>query len=215
MAIRVFLADDNALFRDGVAQLLQSDGRFEVVGQASTGEEAVAGVSEQRPDLILMDLRMPGMSGVEAIKRIRAQNPEVPIGVLTIFETPEYVQAALDAGANGYVAKDATPADLSDAAIALVQGKRQLVVPSYMDADGAAAPKSSKVLSRLTPRELDVLRALCTRASNEVIARTLGISPKTLRNHISNVYQKLNIHDRAQAVIVAVREDLVGVDARN
>jgi DNA-binding NarL/FixJ family response regulator len=214
MAIRVFLADDNALFRDGVAQLLQSDGRFEVVGQASTGEEAVAAVSQHRPDLILMDLRMPGMSGVEAIKRIRAQNPELPIGVLTMFESPDYVQQALNAGANGYVAKDATPADLSDAAIALAQGKRQLVVPSYTDAD-EAAPKSSQLLSRLTPRELDVLRALCTRSSNEVIARNLGISPKTLRNHISNVYHKLDIHDRAQAVIVAVREDLVGVDARN
>jgi DNA-binding NarL/FixJ family response regulator len=140
MAIRVFLADDNALFRDGVAQLLQSDGRFEVVGQASTGEEAVAAVSQHRPDLILMDLRMPGMSGVEAIKRIRAQNPELPIGVLTMFESPDYVQQALNAGANGYVAKDATPADLSDAAIALAQGKRQLVVPSYTDAD-EAAPK--------------------------------------------------------------------------
>ena len=215
MRIRVFLADDNALFRDGVAQLLQSDGRFEVVGQASTGDEAVAAVSECRPELILMDLRMPGMSGVEAIKRIRARDPEVPIGVLTIFESPEYVQQALDAGANGYVAKDATPADLSDAAIALAHGKRQLVVPSYTDADEAAAPKSSKLLSRLTPRELDVLRALCTRASNEAIARNLGISQKTLRNHISNVYRKLDIHDRAQAVIIALREDLVGVDSRS
>jgi DNA-binding NarL/FixJ family response regulator len=131
-----------------------------------------------------------------------------------MFESPDYVQQALNAGANGYVAKDATPADLSDAAIALAQGKRQLVVPSYTDAD-EAAPKSSQLLSRLTPREVDVLRALCTRSSNEVIARNLGISPKTLRNHISNVYHKLDIHDRAQAVIVAVREDLVGVDARN
>jgi DNA-binding NarL/FixJ family response regulator len=214
MAIRVFLADDNALFRDGLAQLLQSDGRFEVVGQASTGEEAVTAVNERRPDLILMDLRMPGMSGVEAIKRIRAADREVPIGVLTIFESPEYVQAALDAGASGYVAKDATPADLSEAAIALVEGKRHLVVPSF-PADESAPAKFSQLLSRLTARELDVMRALCTRASNDAIARNLGISQKTLRNHISNVYRKLNIHDRAQAVIIAVREDLVGVDSRN
>jgi DNA-binding NarL/FixJ family response regulator len=214
MPIRVFLADDNALFRDGLAQLLHSDGRFEVVGQASTGEEAVTAVNERRPDLILMDLRMPGMSGVEAIRRIRAADREVPIGVLTIFESPEYVQSALDAGASGYVAKDATPAELSGAAIALVEGKRQLVVPSY-PADESAPPKSSKLLSGLTHRELDVLRALCTPASNEAIARNLGISQKTLRNHISNVYRKLNIHDRAQAVIIAVREDLVGVGSRN
>src|ERR1700730_17649405 len=114
MPIRVFLADDNALFRDGLAQLLNSDGRFEVVGQASTGEEAFGRGGERRPDLILMDLRMPGMSGVEAIRRIRAADREVPIGVLTIFESPEYVQSALDAGASRYVAKDATPADLSE-----------------------------------------------------------------------------------------------------
>jgi DNA-binding NarL/FixJ family response regulator len=214
MTIRVFLADDNALFRDGLAQLLHSDGRFEVVGQVSTGEEAVAAVNERRPDLILMDLRMPGMSGVEAIRRIRAQDPEVPIGVLTIFESPEYVQLALDAGANGFVAKDATPADFSEAAIALAQGTRQLVVPSY-PAGESTPPKSSKVLSRLTGRELDVLRALCTRANNEAIARNLGISQKTLRNHISNIYHKLNIHDRAQAVLIAVQEELVGVDARS
>jgi DNA-binding NarL/FixJ family response regulator len=214
MTIRVFLADDNALFRDGLAQLLHSDGRFEVVGQVSTGEEAVAAVSERRPDLILMDLRMPGMSGVEAIRRIRAQDPEVPIGVLTIFESPEYVQLALDAGANGFVAKDATPADFSEAAIALAQGTRQLVVPSY-PAGESTPPKSSKVLSRLTGRELDVLRALCTRENNEAIARNLGISQKTLRNHISNIYHKLNIHDRAQAVLIAVQEELVGVDARS
>src|ERR1700730_16222325 len=113
MLITVLVGDDNALFRDGLAQLLQSDGRFEVVGQASTGEEAVTAVSERRPDLILMDLRRPGMSGVEAIKRIRAADREVPIGVLTIFESPEYVQSALDAGASGYVAKDATPAGVS------------------------------------------------------------------------------------------------------
>jgi DNA-binding NarL/FixJ family response regulator len=215
MTIRVFLADDNALFRDGLAQLLHGDGRFEVVGQVSTGEEAVAAVKERRPDLILMDLRMPGMSGVEAIRRIRAQDPEVPIGVLTIFETPEYVQLALDAGANGFVAKDATPADLSEAAIALAHGTQQVVVPSYPQADESAPPKSSKVLSRLTARELDVLRALCTRANNEAIARNLGISQKTLRNHISNIYHKLNIHDRAQAVLIAVQEELVGVDARS
>ena len=211
MTIRALLADDNALFRDGLAQLLRADGRFDVVGQVSTGEAAIAAVQDLEPDLVLMDLRMPGMSGVEAIRRIRARQSRVPIGVLTIFESEEYVQSALDAGANGYVAKDATPGDLCDAAEALAQGQQQLLVPAFAEADEDAAARASRLRTVLTDRELEVLRALCTGAGNDAIARRLGISPKTLRNHISNLHHKLNIHDRAQAVIVAVREGLVQV----
>src|SRR5207245_3314315 len=110
-AIKVLLVDDNTLFRDGIVQILHADGRFEVVGQASNGAEAVAAAGRLLPDLILMDLRMPGMGGVEAIRAIRADAPEVPIGVLTMFAAHDYVQSALKAGASGYVAKDATPAD--------------------------------------------------------------------------------------------------------
>jgi DNA-binding NarL/FixJ family response regulator len=210
MPITVLLADDNALFRDGIAQILRADGRFDVVGQASRGDEAVAAAVRLRPDLILIDLAMPGMSGVDAIRSIRADDADVPIGVLTMFETQDYVKAALVAGASGYLAKDATPADLCGAAAALAQGRRDLIAIPPLS-PGAGAPSSR--LALLTDRELEVLRALPTAASNVAIARRLGISPKTLRNHISNLYQKLGIHDRAQAVIVAVREGLVDVDA--
>jgi DNA-binding NarL/FixJ family response regulator len=212
MSIAVLLVDDNALFRDGLAQILRADGRFEVVGQASRGEEAIAIAAELRPDLILMDLHMPGMSGVTAIPHLLADNPHVPIGVLTMFETQEYVQAALDAGASGYLAKDSTPADVCEAAVALAHGKRDLVAIPYSDRSARPA-SASPVLAALTERELEVLRALTTRASNEAIAKTLGISPKTLRNHLSNTYRKLRVHDRAQAVLIAVRERLVELDA--
>jgi DNA-binding NarL/FixJ family response regulator len=206
VSIAVLLVDDNALFRDGLAHILQADGRFDVVGQASRGDEAVAAAASLRPDLILMDMHMPGMSGLDAIKRIRADNPDVPIGVLTMFETPDHVQSALTAGASGYLAKDSTPADVCAAAAALAQGSKDLVVipPTFR-----GTPARSSALASLTARELEVLRALATGASNEAIARRLGISPKTLRNHVSNTYHKLGIHDRAQAVIVAVREGLV------
>jgi DNA-binding NarL/FixJ family response regulator len=209
--IKVLLVDDNALFRDGIAQILHADGRFQVVGQASNGIEAVAAAGRLHPDLILMDLRMPGMGGVEAIRAIRADAAEVPIGVLTMFESRQYVQSALEAGASGYVAKDATPADFCEAASLLAHGKRELVaIPN----DPAAGPESgapSHLLARLTVRELEVLRALSTDASTAEIARELGITTKTLQNHISNTYRKLGIYDRAQAVILAVREGLVDV----
>ncbi len=210
MAIKVLLVDDNALFRAGIVQILRAEGRFEVVGQASHGAEAVAAVSRLHPDLILMDLRMPGMGGIEAIRAIRADDPLVPIGVLTMFESRDYVESALNAGASGYVAKDATPADFCEAASLLAQGARELVaIPNAAAARADGSP--SDLLARLTERELEVLRALSTGADTKEIAHNLGITTKTLRNHISNTYHKLGIYDRAQAVILAVREGLIDV----
>jgi DNA-binding NarL/FixJ family response regulator len=207
MAIRVVLVDDNALFREGIAQILTADGRFEVVGHAGSGEEGAARVAVTLPDLVLMDLQMPGMGGVEAIRFIRRTNPSVAIGVLTMFEGSEHVRTALDAGANGYVAKDSTPAEFCKTAVALAEGKGPLV--AIPDSGVAGGPRSSAALARLTARERSVLQALAGEGNNDAIARQLGISPKTLRNHISSTYHKLGIYDRAQAVMVAVREGLV------
>jgi two-component system NarL family response regulator len=209
MAITVLLIDDNTLFRDGLAQILRTDGRFQVVGAASRGEEAIAAAGQLHPDLILVDLRMPGMGGVEAIRRIRAHDPKVPIGVLSAVESREDIRSALDAGATGYLLKDSTPADLCRAALALAASQGGAAGAPIVPVPAGREPSASAVLGRLTPREREVLAALASDLPNEAIARQLGISPKTLRNHISSAYQKLHIHDRAQAVIVAVREGLV------
>jgi DNA-binding NarL/FixJ family response regulator len=209
MSLRVLLVDDNALFRDGIADILGTDGRFDVVGQESRGEEAVAAAERLHPDLILMDLRMPGISGAEAIRRIRVGNPTVPIGVLTVLETTESVQSAMDAGATGYLAKDSTASDLCDAAAAIAEGKRKLKTASELTGTASPGTPAGNLLASLTPREVEVLRALATEANNEAIARRLGISPRTLRNHISSTYRKLHIFDRAQAVIMAIRAGLV------
>jgi len=214
MSIRLLLVDDNALFREGIAEILQRDGRFQVVGQASRGDEAVAAAASLQPDLILIDLQMPGMTGIEAIRQMRRRDANVPIGVLTMFETQDHVRESLDAGANGFVAKGATPADLCEAAAALASGSRDLVAALEPDASFAGIAASSPVLALLSPRELEVLRALASDAGNEAIARRLRISSRTLRIHIRNTYHKLGIYDRAQAVIVAVREGLVDVTPR-
>lgn len=209
MLVRVLLVDDNALFREGIAQILYRDGRFAVVGQASRGDEAVAATTGLHPDLVLIDLQMPGMNGIEAIRQMRANNAEIRIGVLTMYETSDYVQLALAAGASGYLAKDSTPADLCEAAMALAMGRRDLVAIPQEPVAGPQTLASSAALAALTPRELEVLRSLAGSESPRTIARSLGISQRTLRNHISSTYHKLGISDRAQAVIVAMREGLI------
>jgi two-component system NarL family response regulator len=210
MPVTVLLVDDHALFRDGIGEILRTDGRFQVVGEASRGEEAVEAARQLRPDLILMDLRMPGMHGVDAIRRIRAEDHTVRIGVLTMFDTPESLRAALDAGANGYLAKDSTPSDLCEAAAALARGQPAFNAMPSPDRPAGPTP-SPGLLAALTAREVEVLRALASRETTEAIARKLGISPRTLRNHISHTYHKLRIYDRAQAVIIAIRAGLVEV----
>jgi DNA-binding NarL/FixJ family response regulator len=210
MAVRVLMVDDNALFREGVANILAADGRFVVVGQASDGVQGLAAARELRPDVILVDLQMPALNGTETIRRIRAEDSAVAIGILTVFENKDRLRAALNAGANGYLAKDVTPAELCDGTFALAQGRPLAPVDPEPPADGGQ-PALGQLLTKLTPRELEVLRALATGASNEAIARRMGISPKTLRNHISNTYHKLQIYDRAQAVIVAVQQGLIDV----
>lgn len=214
MSITVLLVDDNGLFRDGIAQILRADGRFDVVGLASSGEDAVLVARRLRPDLILMDLQMPGMGGIDAIRAIRADNAAIPIGVLTMFETSEHVEAAEKAGATGYIAKDSTPADFREAAAALATGARDIVAIPQVPPANPRAGAVSPALASLTAREVTVLRALATSGSNETIAGSLRISPKTLRNHITRIYQKLGVYDRAQAVIVAVREGLVEIPRR-
>ena len=211
MTIKVLLVDDNALFRDGVARILEADGRFSVIGHAASGEDGVKAALKLQPDIVLMDLHMPGLGGVEAVKRIRSSRPELPIGIFTVFEGDGSIQKALDAGADGYLAKDSSSTEFCDAAEALFEGRTELLKPPPPSA--ARDSRHSDELSMLTPREIEVLRALASGATYPTIAAGLGISPKTLRNHISNLYQKLRIYDRAQAVIVAVRAGLLDVTA--
>jgi two-component system NarL family response regulator len=188
---------------------LRSDGRFEIIGQASRGDEAVAAAKELRPELILIDLRMPGLSGVEAIRRIRDHDRAVPIGALTSLETTESIQAALEAGASRCLFKDSTAADLCEAAAGLARGQREVAAPPQRPSGTA-----SNRVGRLSAREVQVLRQLATEARNPAIARSLGISPATLRTHISTIYRKLDVYDRAQAVLVAIREGLIDVPSR-
>ena len=210
-AVSVLIADDQTLFRSGLARLLGEDPRLKICGQASDGNDAVAKALALKPDVILMDLKMPGIDGVEATAKIVAAQPEVKVLILTTFDTDSYVIQALRAGARGYVLKDAEPSAIASSIMAVLSGERVMagaVASRVLDMlTGASTPK--EFYDGLTAREIEILKLIATGKPNKQIAYTLKISEKTVRNHISHIYEKLEIYDRAQAVLYAVRKALV------
>ena len=217
MNIRVLICDDQALVRAGFRAILGSRPEIEVVGEAENGAEAVALAERRRPDVILMDIRMPVLDGVEATRRLVAEGSPARILVLTTFDLDEYVHAAIRAGASGFLLKDVTPAKLVEA-IRIVAGGDALLAPSVtrrlLERFAATLPagdQSSEVLGQLTARETEVLRLLAAGLSNAEIASELVVSEATVKTHISSLLRKLGLRDRVQAVILAYETGLVGL----
>jgi DNA-binding NarL/FixJ family response regulator len=214
--IRVAVVDDHPVVRQGLRSFLEAQG-FDVVGEAASGDEAVTLVVECRPDVLLTDLVMPGVDGVEAIRRIRAAGQDVGILVLTSFSGADQVIPAIQAGADGYLLKDAGPATLADAIRAVHRGDPMLAPEAAAAvmakvADGPAKPADPTApnpdLDRLTAREREVLAALGRGLSNRQLADELFISEKTVKTHVSSVLSKLRLTDRTQAALYAVRAGL-------
>ena len=208
--IRVFLADDHPVVRQGLRTFLESRPGMEVVGEAGDGDSAVDGVERLRPDVVLMDLVMPGRDGVAAIRLIRERAPETRVVVLTSFASDDQVVPAVQAGAAGYLLKDVEPSGL-EAAIRLVHDGEALLDPQIAGRvmDQVAHPSPSGDLASLTPRERQVLELLGRGLSNRELADTLVVSEKTVKTHVSNILMKLGVHDRTQAALLAVRAGLV------
>jgi DNA-binding NarL/FixJ family response regulator len=224
--IRVLLADDQELMRLGFSMVLGSKDGIEVVGEATDGAEAVRKVGELHPDVVLMDVRMPGVDGIAATKQIVAQYPDTKLIVLTTYDLDDYAFAGLRAGASGFLVKDVPPDQLvaairavasGDAAISPRITKRMLELfgdelpreSSGGLADGGADSAKSGPLSVLTPRELDVLKLIAQGLTNAEIAEELFISETTVKTHVGNIFAKLNLRDRVQAVIFAYQHGLV------
>ena len=209
--VTVVIADDQTLFRSGLARLLQEDPRVRVIGEAADGAEAVALAVERQPDVVLMDVRMPGVDGIEATRRIAEAAPGVRVLVLSTLDADNHVIQALRAGASGYVLKDSRPEAIVSSLLAVVEGEHVLaskVASHVLDlVSGTAPPK--QFYDGLTAREVEVLKLLSSGMANKQIAYKLKISEKTVRNHVSNMYEKLGIYDRSQAVLYAVRKGLV------
>ena len=205
--IRILIADDHPLFRDGMHGLLDSVPDTEVVGEATSGEEAVSLAATLQPDVILMDIKMPGINGITATREILATSPHIGILMVTMLEDDESVFAAMRAGARGYVLKGANQADILLAIRAVARGEiifgpgiaRRLL--RFFSTIRPQAPL--RVFPDLTERETELLALMAQGKSNQEIAEQLGLSLKTVRNHVSNIFSKLQVADRAQAILRA------------
>jgi len=203
--LRVLIADDHPIFRDGIRALLASVPDFEVTGEAATGEEAIAAAAASQPDVVLMDLQMPGIGGVEATRQILFASPHIRVLIVTMFEDDYSVFTAMRAGARGYIIKGANSSDMLRAIRAVGSGEAifsPAIAVRLMNFFAAPRPTIlAQTFPELSIREREILDLIAQGASNADIASKLVLSPKTVRNHVSNIFSKLQVADRAQAII--------------
>jgi DNA-binding NarL/FixJ family response regulator len=210
--MRIIICDDQSIVRDGLAMLLKLETDMEVVGTAGDGASAVELVAQKKPDLVLMDLKMPVMNGVEATRRIRAQFPEIKVLVLTTYADDEWVFDAIQAGASGYLLKDTPRDDVIRAIRGTAEGKTY-VDPSVAgkvlrQASSHHSQPASNITADLTEREIEVLRLIAKGSSNKEISERLFLSEGTIRNHVSAILAKLGVSDRTQAAVIAIQHGL-------
>jgi DNA-binding NarL/FixJ family response regulator len=216
--VRIVVVDDQQVVRDGFASLLESQPDFTIVGTASDGTEGVRVCRERQPEVVIMDVRMPGMDGIEATRQLAASGADGPrILILTTFDLDEYVYDALRAGASGFLLKDITAERLFDAVRVIAAGDALLapavtrrLISEFAQLRGKPdAPSTTAALAALTPRETEVLRLVAEGLSNQEIATRLVVTEETVKTHVSRVLSKLGLRDRTQAVIVAYESGLV------
>ncbi len=215
-AIRVMICDDHALFRRGLVMVLESEDGIEVVGEAEDGEQAIARVEDLAPDVVLMDVRMPRVSGIEATRAIAERMPAAKILMLTVSDEEEDLYDAIKAGATGYLLKEISIEEVATAIRAVVGGQ-SLISPSmaskllteFTSLTKRADERQAVPTPRLTDRELEVLKLVAEGMSNREIAVELFISENTVKNHVRNILEKLHLHSRMEAVVYAVREKLL------
>jgi two-component system response regulator NreC len=214
MTIRLLLVDDHVVVRSGLRMLLDNEPDVEIVGEAGTAREALDSVLPLKPDIVLMDIGLPDKSGIDAAREIKRLRPETGIVALTIHEDEEYFFKMLEAGASGYVPKRAAPEELLTAIRTAASGEvylypsmAKLLVKDYLNHE--QEEKTGRMLDGLTEREQEVLAHLADGASNEEIAETLNISPKTVARHRENIMRKLNLHSRSELVKYAIRKGII------
>ena len=212
--VRIVLAEDHTILREGLRALLSADPDFEIIGEAADGREAVRFVEKQVPDLILMDLSMPRMTGMDAIREIKKRYPQTKIIALTVHKTEEYLRTTLQAGADGYVLKDATHEELMMSIQSVLKGETYLspgvsgkVIEGYLEGVEGQAPAST--LGLLSQREREVLKLIAEGYKNKEIAADLCISLKTVEKHRANLMKKLDLHNAAALTAYAIEQGLV------
>jgi len=209
--VRVLLADDHTLFRRGLAKLLADDPRISIVGEAADGQECLRLAEELLPDVAMIDLKLPKMSGIDVAREIIARWPKTKVVIVTGVDADNQVGDALAAGVSGYLLKESEPDAVSAALMAAVNDLFSITFAVARRTFGAMASQSVRrdSFDGVSARELEILKLMASGLANKQVARQLGLSEKTVRNHIANIYEKLGIHDRSQALLYAVRKGLI------
>ena len=213
MAVKVMIADDHSMIREGLKQLLELEGDFEVIEEACDGVECLEKLQKTTPDVLLLDINMPNMNGLEVLTNIRKQRIKVKVLVLTVHNEVEYLLKAVDIGINGYLLKDSESAELKKAILTVVNGE-DYIQPSLiplLNAKMIDRNKDNVKIESLTRRELDVLKLLAVGMYNKEIAEQLNISDRTVKNHVSNIFKKICVTDRTQAAVFAIRNNLITI----
>ena len=217
--IRVLIADDHQVVREGLSTLLNNNQDIEVVGLARDGLDAVNKVRELLPEVVLMDISMPKMNGVEATRQIRRENPHIRIVVLTMYDEEEYIFDLVQAGASGYLLKDADSAQIAKAIRAVAQGESLIhpavaskILTEFSLLASGKGRKPGRLDHDLTDREITVLKLVAEGKTNKEIANDLDLSEKTVKNHVRNIFHKLHVYDRTQAAIHAIRRGIIDLD---
>lgn len=211
MSIKVMLADDHVLMREGIRQLLEFDGSIEVIGEANDGIECLKKLPEINPQVLLLDINMPKKNGIEVLKEIREKNIDIKVLVLTVHDEIEYLLEAIDIGVDGYIMKDSESTELKKAIDTIIDGETYIqpkLIPA-LNSKLITRDEDKNKIDSLTSRELEVLIQVANGMFNKEIALSLDISERTVKNHISNIFKKINVSDRTQAAVFAIKNDLI------
>lgn len=213
MAIRVMIADDHSMIREGLKQLLELEEEFQVVEEACDGVDCLDKLEKTIPDILLLDINMPHMNGLEVLQMIKERRMKVKVLVLTFHNEVEYLLKAVDIGINGYLLKDSESAELKKAILSVVNGE-DYIQPSLiplLNAKMIDRNKDNIKIESLTRREMDVLKLLAVGMYNKEVAEKLNISERTVKNHVSNIFKKIGVTDRTQAAVFAIRNNLITI----
>ena len=211
MAINIVITDDHSMIREGLKQLLELDENFRVIGQAGDGKECLRLLKKELPDVLLLDINMPNMNGIEVLEHLKKEYSGVKVLILTIHNEVEYLLKAVDIGCNGYVLKDSNFAMLKKAIHSVYEGDSFIqpdLIP-ILNAGLVDRDSSEGALGGLTKREIEVLKLLAEGLFNKEIAYKLNISERTVKNHVSNIFKKINASDRTQAAVFAIKNNLI------
>lgn len=209
--IRVMIADDHSLIREGLKQLLEFDGSIEVVGEASNGVECLDKLNECNPEVLLLDINMPEKNGIEVLKQMKTDQSQVKVLILTVHNEMDYLMKAVDIGVDGYILKDSESSELKKAIRAVRDGENYIqpsLIPA-MNSQLLNRDTDKDKLSSLTNRELEVLVQVANGMFNKEIATNLNISERTVKNHISNIFKKIDVSDRTQAAVFAIKNNII------